>query len=357
MNNIRALVVTLWVLFPAIVHGAGTAALLVIPSKTTPAVGEEVTVTVAVSSTAEAMNAVSGSILFPPGISIGTISTQGSIINFWTEAPHVFGNKISFEGIALNPGYQGSKGKLFSVTAVSKKSGNTLIAFSDGAVLANDGKGTNIVGTLGTSTLSFKNWETAPLAQVSEPEVRGPQQSTKVALLPVITSYSSSIDTVDSVHIIGTGAPGALTKIVFKDASFRSLGERFMALVQAKKQQLAAAVVQNDSSTGIFQYRSPANLVAGAYNATPYLVDDNTEKEGTSVQVFVHDSKIVRALVVLVNVLALLVPIVGLIVLIYFIPWYSRRRMHLLKEQLALEEEKLKLSEHELVHKEKVIDG
>ena len=98
--------------------------------------------------------------------------------------------------------------------------------------------------------------------------------------------------------------------------------------------------------------------MAGVYNTTPFLVDinTNTEKPGLGAQLLVSDSKIVKMLVVLINVLGLLIPVVGLIVIIYFIPWYSFKRMRVLKKKLGLEEEKIELSGHQLERQDKMLD-
>ena len=80
-------------------------------------------------------------------------------------------------------------------------------------------------------------------------------------------------------------------------------------------------------------------------------------RSGLGVQLLVSDSKVVKALVVVINVLGLLIPIVALCVIIYFIPWYSWRRMRVLKKKLGLEEEKIELSEHQLARQDKILDG
>jgi len=72
--------------------------------------------------------------------------------------------------------------------------------------------------------------------------------------------------------------------------------------------------------------------------------------------VLVADSPLVHFLVILINVLALLVPVVGLVMVIYFIPWYSWRRMRLLRKQMGVEEEKLELSEHQLKRQDTILD-
>jgi hypothetical protein len=76
-----------------------------------------------------------------------------------------------------------------------------------------------------------------------------------------------------------------------------------------------------------------------------------TDIPGPSIQFLVNDSVIVKDLVVLLNILGLLIPIVSLIVIIYFIPWYSWRRMRLLKGKMLLEEEKIEITAEDLKQK------
>lgn len=304
-------------------------------------IGERLTIEVKVESRSESINAVSGTLSFPENL-LRVVSTtkEGSIINLWTQEPTIGRGSVLFEGIILNPGFQGSSGLVFRATLEAKNSGTAVFNFSKGAILANDGRGTNILGSLGSS--SFKIVAGAPLP---EPGVARGFPSRRLAALPVITEYSSSVESKDSLYLKGKGEPNTLTKIVFKDVSFKSVGEKFIALLQTKKKKLDEVLVKNDMS-GAFQYESGAGLVAGVYNATPFLVDsdNNTEKPGLGVQLLVSDSKIVKALVVVINILGLLIPIVGLGVIIYFIPWYSFKRMRVLGKRLGLEEEKIDIS-------------
>lgn len=314
--------------------------------------GDRFTVSVQVESRSEPINAVSGTLSFSESLlRVVSISKEGSIINLWTIDPTAGRAGVLFEGVILNPGFQGSSGNILRVTFEAKKTGRAIFGFSNGAILANDGRGTNILSSLGQASL---NIIAGPLAGAPG-EVTVP--SSRLAALPVITEYSPLVEPNASAYLKGKGEPNALTKIVFKYISEKSAGERFVAFLQSKKKKLDEALVKNDPA-GAFQYESGSGLVAGVYNATPFLVDNdsNTEKPGLGVQLLVNDSQIVKMLVVLINVLALLIPIVGLGVLVYFIPWYSFKRMRVLKKKLGLEEEKLELSGHALGRQDKVIE-
>ena len=118
-------------------------------------VGETFPVTVFVSSNSQAMNAVSGTLQASGGLSVGGVSKQSSIVDFWTIEPQIFGSQVKFEGVVLNPGFQGQSGRLFTINFLARKEGNALLSFSDGAILANDGLGSNIIDSLSTKTIKI----------------------------------------------------------------------------------------------------------------------------------------------------------------------------------------------------------
>ncbi len=315
--------------------------------------GDRVTIDVRVQSSERSINAISGSVIFPDALlHVVSVSKENSLMNLWTEDPRLTRNKVVFEGIILNPGFQGGSGLVFRITFEAKAAGTATLSFADGAVLANDGLGSNIL-----TTLSSTSFLIVPGQVFADGTTVIDSATGRLAALPVITDYSPLAESAGNIYVEGKGEPNALTKIVFRDVSVKSVGERLIAALQTKKKKLDEVLVHNDAA-GRFQYVSSKNLLAGVYNATPFLVDsnENTEKPGLGVQLLVSDSRIVKALVVLINVLGLLIPVVGLGVIIYFIPWYSWRRMRLIKKKLGLEEEKLELSGHQLEREDKVLD-
>lgn len=324
-------------------------------------VGNRVTLDVKVNSLDTSINAVSAVISYPSDmLKVVSTSKDGNIISLWTEEPKTQRDRIAFEGVILNPGFQGASGLVFRITFEAKKEGVARIGFSEGALLANDGLGTNLLTSLGSTSLTvipvkpvFENKETEVVVNDEVDEI--PEEvieTKKVVILPVITEYSKTVDSSEKFAVKGKGEPHALTKVSFNDVSIKSLGERFIALLQTKKEKLDDVLLKNDEH-GIFEYVSSKNLAAGVYNATPFLVDteENVEKPGFGVQFLVNDSKLVRVLVVAINVLGLLIPLVGLMVIIYFIPWYSWRRMRVIKKRLLLEEEELSSSRRRISEK------
>lgn len=118
-------------------------------------VGQSFTVDVYVTNNTQAINAVSGTLTFPTDtLSVRSISKDGTIIKLWPEEPS-FSNTsglVKFEGVILNPGFSGTRGKVISLSFSAKKVGNANVVFSSGQVLANDGQATNVVGSLGNGS-------------------------------------------------------------------------------------------------------------------------------------------------------------------------------------------------------------
>ncbi|TXI10815.1 MAG: hypothetical protein E6Q68_07445, partial [Polynucleobacter sp.] len=118
-------------------------------------VGQSFTVDVYVTNNTQAINAVSGTLTFPTDtLSVRSISKDGTIIKLWAEEP-TFSNtsgSAKFEGVILNPGFSGPRGKVISLSFSAKKAGNANVIFSNGQVLANDGQATNVVGSLGSGS-------------------------------------------------------------------------------------------------------------------------------------------------------------------------------------------------------------
>lgn len=131
-------------------HSSLAANITLSPLNINTKVGKTFSVDVLVSSNKDNINAVSGLINFPADVlSVSSISKTGSFINLWAEEP-TYSNTagtVSFEGVALNPGFSGSTGKVVTVTFKAKDAGNINILVKSGSVLANDGNATNVLGT------------------------------------------------------------------------------------------------------------------------------------------------------------------------------------------------------------------
>jgi|GEM_PF-852377 len=120
--------------------------LYILPSSKDLNVGDTLNVAVYVDSIDQAMNAVSFKISYPEDLlKFVSLSKTGTIINLWVQEPKGGNGEVFAEGIVLNPGFTGSRGKILNITFKAIKSGNANLNFVSGAVLANDGLGTNIL--------------------------------------------------------------------------------------------------------------------------------------------------------------------------------------------------------------------
>jgi hypothetical protein len=338
-------------------QNVGSANLFFSSPSTTVKEGDKFTIDIEISAPTQSINAVSGTVAFPGNlVHVVSINKDSGIIKLWTQEPKLRSDNILFEGIILNPGFQGSNGIVFSITFQAEASGTVNLSFNDGAILANNGLGTNILAMLGSTNFTIipgPTFISSPIIARVAPTLPNTGVAEQVALvIPTITKYFPDVGPQENLFLGGKGAPFALTQIIFHNLSVQSLGNKFVAFFQGQKDQLGNVVVKNDKN-GNFHYLSGPNLVAGVYSATPALVNQTqgTATPGVSIQLLVSNSPIIKYMVVFLNILGLLIPIVFLLVIIYFIPWYSWRRMRIMKEKMLLEEEKVEMTAEDLKQK------
>jgi len=149
---------------------AQAASLYFYPSSGSYSVGRTLTASVYVSSSDQAINAASGIISFPHDkLQVVSLSKAGSVMGLWVQEPS-FSNTsgtVNFEGIVLNPGFIGNSGKIIDIIFKAKVSGVMPLSFFSASVLANDGKGTNIL----TSSGSAKYNITTTTTRVTSPSI------------------------------------------------------------------------------------------------------------------------------------------------------------------------------------------
>lgn len=132
--------------------------LFISPSSGNYTEGQAFSVRVAVSSTRQAINAVSGTLSFPSDLlQVTSISKGSSILTLWVQEPSYSNARgtVSFEGVVPNPGFSGSDGRVVTVNFRVIKSGTAKLSFSNGSLLANDGYGTNVLKNIGTANFNL----------------------------------------------------------------------------------------------------------------------------------------------------------------------------------------------------------
>ncbi|OGZ63837.1 MAG: hypothetical protein A3A98_00935 [Candidatus Staskawiczbacteria bacterium RIFCSPLOWO2_01_FULL_40_39] len=128
--------------------------------------GENFTVSILVNAE-KPVNAVSGTISFNTKyLEVLSLSYASSIINLWVVNP-TFSNKgstgnVNFEGVIFNPGYTGFQGRVIDVVFRAKSIGSTNLVYSNSAILANDGEGTNVASSSGSATFNIIKSQAPP---------------------------------------------------------------------------------------------------------------------------------------------------------------------------------------------------
>jgi len=138
---------------------AGSASLYLSPSSGNYTVNNTFSVVGNINTGGVSINAAQGTLVFSPDkLSVVGISKGGSVFSLWTTEP-TYSNSlgtISFGGGIPSPGYSGSAGKIITITFKARVSGTASVNWSSGAVLANDGKGTNILTNMNGGKYDLK---------------------------------------------------------------------------------------------------------------------------------------------------------------------------------------------------------
>lgn len=123
-------------------------------------------------STDTAINAGDGTIVLPTTyVSGNSISKSGSIFTNWPEEPVVSGSSIRFAGGLPTPGYQGTSGRVLSVTIRGVAEGTGLITISGGRILANNAGSTNIFSGASSATVTVTRTVTgAAISSTTHPD-------------------------------------------------------------------------------------------------------------------------------------------------------------------------------------------
>ena len=146
---------------------AAEALLYVSPPTALVTIGEEFTIRVMINTGDEEINAAEGSLAFDEkDLELVAIETEGSIFSSWVTPPtyNAEEGRIIFSG-ATAPGksFSGEEGLLFSVRVRALRNSASQVWFAQGAaVLAADGKATNILSQLRSGTYTLTSREVLP---------------------------------------------------------------------------------------------------------------------------------------------------------------------------------------------------
>lgn len=278
------------------------ASLSISPSSGRYHVGEAFSVLVTVDTGNEAINAASGQINFNNNvIDVVDIGYTRSIFTLWTEEPS-FSNQrgtIKFSGGLPSPGYTGRSGAILRVTFKPKAEGSASAVFLSGAVLANDGSGTNILDATNGAVFSIVP---APKDSAKNTAAIEPTPDSATESIPVITEYSPELQEGDVLTIKGLAYPSGKILIFIQHARGIPISEeRFVG------------------SDGRFSHNFGDSVKSGIYTVWVKNVDSKTNVPGASsesVTIQVVKPLFIRIGTVAVNYFSVIITLIALIVLL-----------------------------------------
>ncbi len=167
--TIRFVKLALFLLLIFVAQTSLAATLSVSPNTAVYTAGQTFTARVVVNTAGQKINAAEGTLSFKPTELSVIRVTKGSVFNLWTSEPS-FSNTagtISFSG-GTPTGYSGSSGTVLSITFRVKGAGNPRVTFKNGAVLAADGRGTNVLTSMNGASYTITAAEVIPEPETIE---------------------------------------------------------------------------------------------------------------------------------------------------------------------------------------------
>ena len=164
---------------------AQDASLFLSPGSGSFKIGDTFSVELKVDTGDVPINAAQTTVYFPAEkLEVLNISKENSIFTFWPEEPF-FSNvagKVSFSGGIPHPGFTGA-GNIITINLKAKNEGLVLLTLGEGRVLADDGKGTNILVFIKEAKYSIQK-------EIILPEIKPEVPPTKVPFPPQILSLT-----------------------------------------------------------------------------------------------------------------------------------------------------------------------
>ena len=279
MSAIRLSVILVVSLLSVQTAFADGGVLYISPDRGEYLIGQSFEVKVVADTGGVSINAAEADLTFnPAAFSIEEISTNGSVLQMWPTPPQFSNDRgtIQFSGLT-NHYFAGSDGLLITITFKALHTMPGGVQFVSGAMLASDGRESNIITSLKSGLFSVHPAESLPTAATTTPEVLG-AASTSVSTshdprAPSFVEYSTDIRLGDRIIMKGVADPGTKVSVWLQRESDTPL--------------------QSDSasaSDGSFTFTSETISNRGAYHVWAVARDDHGVQSATSktIDVTVH---------------------------------------------------------------------
>ena len=263
MKAVARLALLFFLLSPAVARAAG-GTLFVSPETGVYTIGEIFDIKVLADTGGEKINAAEAELTFnPETLEVEKISVEESILNSWPTPP-IFSNQkgtIRFSGWTKN-NFSGDDGLLVTITFKALRTQTSNAYLAAGAILAADGKGSNIITSMKSGFYSVEpqhiDAEVIPdIATTSEPQ---PENVDDVSVPLPLTFESHSLTINVGDHIIANGTAPKDSKVLF-------------FLAKGNEPEKYSAITSE--SDGTFTFISDIIGVAGVYRLRGAVQDAN----------------------------------------------------------------------------------
>ncbi len=155
----------------SVASAQSTGSMTLSPGTGVHTTGDFFTVRVLANTGGNAINAAEGLISFNnQELQVTSVSNAGSIFNLWVTEPEFSNTQgtITFAG-GSPKGYTGSNGQIFSITFRALTEGISNVTFTSGVMSAADGRGTNILSSMGGGKYTIAARDTTPPPEIVTP--------------------------------------------------------------------------------------------------------------------------------------------------------------------------------------------
>lgn len=230
--------VLLFLFFPFFSFAQGI--LFISPSEGIYEVGELFSVLVNINTGSQPINVGSGQINFDnQRLEVQTVGYARSIFNLWTEEPKFsnVGGTVRFSGGLPNPGFVGASGSILRVTFKAVAAGQAPIVFTSGSLLANDGRGTNILDSFKGGLFNIISKKGTEKKSIT-PEIKSKIQEEKSKEIeiggrsfspPEITQWPKKLEEGGFMTIKGLGYPNAKVLLYVQHGSKNPIENEILA--------------------------------------------------------------------------------------------------------------------------------
>lgn len=282
---------------------AAEAALFIEPETGAYTIGEIFEIRVYADTDGAEVNAAEAELTFnPDAIEIQKVSTDGSILDAWPTQP-TFSNQtgtLRFAGWTKSP-YRGSRGLLVTVQFKALRSRPSNAYLAAGAILAADGKGSNIITSMRSGLYTVSPREEGPVPELSE--ATSTEEAYEAYIedappAPVFDPHPGVVEVGERIIVTGVAAPS--TKIIFL------FGE-------GEEAETTALTTDQD---GAFMFVSNMSARPGVYRLRAMTENQNGKmSEAARLTIIARSHGLASALAVSADVASTLLPILLLLVL------------------------------------------